>query len=1471
MHPLPKLLLALNASLFLGAPAGGAADFRYAPTPLVTLEQAELAPSGKTATLLAEPGQPLVLEGEGSFATPPLAIEPGAEYLFRARIRSADSVVVRLGNFSMAYNDLGQWQTVTGLYRATDPARAVINIALRSLRPGETARAEVESLSLVRVERPTTIARKARSGATELVREGKAHATLVIPANAPAYAKLAERIAHAVKEATGVELPVVNDREATEAEFPILKPEYRRRNLLLLGRLGNNRAFWPAYNRFLTAVDGFYPGGNGYALHTAANVFHSGENHLIIGGTSDTGVERGVAAFLKIVTEAKAEGGTLRIPWLLECDLQGDCLALVKADDARWKETPENPLLPKPEPGYGNVVRWYANAMGYYWSGWESYRQRADHYLAEVLRERAYTHHYIMEFFVRTFDMLDESSCLSPEQVAAVDAQFLHNFLNIITVDDASWMTLFAPPYGQIGIVNRHQIAPWMGDYQFARFIDETLSPEGGLADLVHFRRMEKERAFEDFLENRNNPSLPGGVLNEVYAEVNSTFFRFALEGDRYTPFFSNGNATKALALERTNHLNGMLTYPSGTRDLRLPLGILTSLTGDPEMHWLWANLPEHTHVRGYFQNRYLGQIRRYTPDASLPQAVPTKGLGIQFTPNPVANASLKATPENYYFVAIREGFEPKDDYLAFNGVQGVAPSGAVVSLLSDGVAWLGSGDKGGRFEANTATVARTDAPQAAMRRTDTSRGVWHGELPTGEALRFQQPLSNEIEWTRDAIRLGHGRFVFRDRFTAKTAGTYLLGVGWHPTGSGAPVANEEGAYRFQTRSGKLEARLLGEGFSTLLDAGALRGQALRTLGRGESATLYSVFQSSPSNKAAPLPVVQEGAQRLRLGSGPQATVLAWDLSANEGAPYTAGLAIHNPQQTGLYNAVAAGKSGPRQNLALSSEASAGLARALAVAAPQPAPAPQAEGLQATVQDRTAQWQEAWRYGGMLKPALVHAKLANGVADLGEVVDLAEIRAQSTTPYFEPGKLPETLALSADGSEWRPASGSRQWRPGLRTGNYGEAHPEPHTDETFFPENGKAVRYIQTGGAALQYFTRSRLAARHPLRIETGDLLGNGSTQALVVSDVFPQFPRALREDDLSIALLDEAGKPLFAKDLAGPVQSIRVLERKRGGGKELFVLYGNGTLEIRSLADGEVRQKVDFYAYHQDFAAPFRERATRQPPGGFVLPFGIGLWRPNAEGESRVVISRYGGFTFLKPDLSFEGVLNSSGYATPGVLAHGADFGSGQEEQVIAERLRIWQLGGEGTPSVRPPGDPQFWKQTYHLLKSIQEDETSSAPLGGHPILRFERLDALAGKPRYILLARSSSICLYDASSKTFAQEWDAQAPLKGVAILEQGPGRLRLLAASANSLLWELEWVNGVTTAPTQRARQLPFPVTSMHDGGNGTALLAGPQGLYRMTATGELEQLAKGAWQAAAPATAGTIVAATAQGEVVQFTGR
>lgn len=1500
---LMSLAMAFTSGTF-AADAKSSFDFRLLGENLLSVGSSATGLKATRGTVDRD-GERLALhaQGRGTF-TLRCPLEKNAEYLFRVKVRSEAQFVARIGGLSMAYNDLGQWQTVTGLYRNNDAAAAEITFTLAPLEGNRESRAEIEELSLVRVERPSSVARRELSGATPLVRNGKAAAMIVIPAQPGIYRELGEKIAAAIRGKTGVALQVVTDAEATEREYPVLKPPFRSSPLIVLGRLGNNRALWAAYNQFRTAVDGYYPGGDGYTLHTATNLFHSGVNHLIIGGTSDEGVRRGTEKFLEKIA-ATAPGEDLQLPWLLEVDLQGPCLDFFKAENARWEEVPENPLLPKPEPGYGNVVRWYQNAMGYYWTGWDSFRERADRALEQVLREKAITHHYIVEFLVRTFEMLHGSDAMTPKQVAAMDALVTANFLDFMTVSDLTWMTTFAPPYGQIGLVNRHQIAPWIADWKMAELITGVLTPQGAMKELAEFRRQEKEQAFRNFVAHRSGPSLPGGVADEAYDEINATFFRFSLEQELYKEFFGSGNARKALALERINARTGQIVFPGGNRDTKLSLGILTSLTGDPELNWLWRHLPESVHVRGYFQGRYLGQVRRYTPDAALPEAQPKQGLGLQVSPNPVDNSPVQANPRDYYFLSYRSGFAPDDDYIAFNGVSYTAPSGTIPALISNGVAWLGKGDEGGgRFNLNSATAIRTDSAeghgqQGGRRQEDLSRCLWSAETPAGTAMRLRQSLAREIQWTRDVVIAGRGLFIFRDEFKAFKPGDYALSINWQPIGKGAL---EGETATFIARDGKMTMTLLGDGFTPRLNGedGAVHTQTLRHLEAGESAIAYTVLQTARSHQEPPIVVRKNAPEELTLSSPKGEIRLGWKPGAWADAAITcdADLVIQTASDAAFFQCrklAAAGKDVAGLNtpssFSLSStgewnlpdattEEGRTLFTALRDSWAHTAAAPRestrgSDPLQVEVTEGA--WSCVWSYGQFLRPVRVNAFTSpeEGVVDFGKVLDLAEIRAKWVPPLWAPAELPGKIVLATgkvDGRyEWKEASGKREWRPGIRTANYGEVHPEPKTDETLLLE-GVPARYVKTEPAAeLIFFTNDRKESRHPLRLERGDFLGNGTLQTLVVSDIFPQFPRAVREDDCSVALLDATGEPLFQLDLKGPVQAVRLLDRTGNGKKELFVLYANGTVEIRAL-DGTVQASADLYALHTEFDRTFGTGNTRAPAGGYVLPFSIGTWRPDASGQRRLVIGRYGGFSFLKPDLSFEGLLAVSGYATPGLLAEGVDFGSGVEEQVAAERLRFWHLGGTDQPTRRDPGGHQYWPQVYDLLKTVKEDESSKVPLAGMPIRRYELLDRVTEHPRYILLARGTTLSIYDGKAKEIHYSWTPAAAIRDLAITTQSHGKLGLVIATADSLLWQLQWEQGLDAKPTATARVFPDSIHALREAPDGSLLIAGAQGLYHyQPSDGTCRRIAQGAFRAVAPGVSPggvTAVAATETGEVLCF---
>ena len=372
-----------------------------------------------------------------------VAVPQGRDLLFSMPVYGEGRLVARAGQLSMSYHDQSYSQRLMGILRSDKASDLDVKVSLSSL-DGQPATFWVGPIELKPVKSVAkALPRQSASGQTILIERGQAVATIVIPHGDDQAVKLAGKINDALHKRVGVMLPVITDQEATESAVPRVKPEVARRPLILLGRLGTNRAMWPAYNRFLSASDGYYPGGDGYVVRTCANVLRNGQNHIVLGGSSSKGVERSVQQLIAALQGAEMDGQSLVLPWQLDIELGGGCLAAMRKREALWNADPTNSALPSVKSGYGTVRRWYENAMSYYWTGWDSYRHRSVEMIDQVIADDARTHHYLAEFFVRAYDMIDDSPLLTESQCSAVDQLLLKNFFSMTTGPDVEWMTVF--------------------------------------------------------------------------------------------------------------------------------------------------------------------------------------------------------------------------------------------------------------------------------------------------------------------------------------------------------------------------------------------------------------------------------------------------------------------------------------------------------------------------------------------------------------------------------------------------------------------------------------------------------------------------------------------------------------------------------------------------------------------------------------------------------------------------------------------------------------------------------------------------------------------------------------------------------------------------------------------------------------------------------------------------------------------
>jgi len=1378
---------------------------------------------------------------------------PAATLLFRAWVKSDGRVVAQVGKCQAAYHGQGEWQQLAALARPELDGSLRIRFLVRSLAD-EPATVWLDNVSLVPVQRPEHAPRRrGRFGTTRLAKNGQSLACIVYPSKGEHWIKLAERVRDHVELVAGASPRVVSDVEATVDGPPVLKAEYRNQPLILIGRLGLNRAMWPAYNRFLCAVDGYYPGGDGYVVRTAANVFRNGHNHLILGGSTDRGAERAVDRFIELLSGAE-------VPWLLDAQLGGNCLTAFQEYDRRWAADPYSVIPPPIDAGYQTVRRWYENAMGYYWSGWESFHRRMLGYVDTVLEDQAYTHHYLAEFLVRTHNMLAESESLSEQQRDALDRLIAQNFWDFRLGPDLSWMTVFSPPYDAIRLTNRHSIAPWLADLTMADFLHEHFELDGELADIVAFRRSEKHAFFRHWVSQRWSPSPPG-AHNGIgcHEEIVAAMFRYALQHEQYA-FFDCGHARRALHLDFTDHHTGSLTRPSDGQDLPLLLGITAHYYQDGRYVRLLRELPPRN-SRPPFQGRYVCGVHRYTPGPELAESPLDSFAGMrlpEFMPHQERNLANFGgprfrrptidAPEAFNFLAFRSGFEPDDDYFAVSGVAASCSPGAILALACHGTHWLTrqatsvvSDQNPSYFDQNSVHVLRVDRlsddplPYASVARSD-----YTAEWPGGGAVGFTLDPFAGARWQREIAWLGSGLYVVRDTVTPVGPGRYQVVVNWHPAGRGSWDGQ---AWTSTSRSGRFRMTPIGEGFRLLVDetgASHLRFMATDALTAGDSRTMLSVLQSYRGNTAW-RSVVDKHED-------------IWLTSANDAAG-----AIRVKWPAGGPPQVEHREEPPPGLLAPSFEtADAGVSGV----------------------DGTGSWRVAWTYNGLQRSARVAVlrNLPNDVVDLGRVVDLAEIRAvHRIGGPWQSSELPDkvwtavpdaTGAMPAlDSDAWQHVTSPPTWRPGTRTSNYGGAHPVDREAQAFCFDR-RDVRFVRGKGASgWFYFARDEQAARRPLVLDVEDVDRDGTPEVLVKPRIVRKFIRPAREEDDALALVGADGVERFQYEPARCIEDAVLLDYLGDGTRKVATVGRAGMLRVFD-SDGTVLQQTDLYQAHVHFDQQHGRPNTRHPAGGLVMPYAVGAWRNGAAKRARLVVARYGAFSFVDGDGRLEGVLKVPGYVNPALLPNGVDFDSdGIQEQLALGRGRVAQLHGEGTPYVSDPRGPLFYPQVYRY-RTLAEPAYSDVLEGGR-VFAFDLLPWGNGA-RYVAIVRTAYAGIYDGTKNQWAFTWVPSVRIAAAVVTNGGANSLSIAAVTNDRLLWRLKWTGEPSDPPDGGASPLGIDVQRLaaSPGGNGDLLIAGRDGVYLLAEASPLRLIAEGAYTDARFLDDRSIAVATADGRILRL---
>lgn len=1470
-------------------------------------------------------------------------VTPRTNLFFSAKVHAKARVVASVGKIQIAYSELGEWQEIAGLIPVGDETTIDITIRVSRLDNGPGS-IRLDDITLRPFVAPTALTRKHHSPATTLVDQGQANAAIIYPAHPPEYRGYAEAIQSAVRQRTGIDLPLASDVEATTAGPPLVRPEYENTHLILLGRLGINRAIWPAYNRYLAAVDGHYPGGDGYVLRTAVNPLRGGANHLIVGGSSEAGAKRAVDALVRSIQE-QPESSSLTLPWLLETDLQGECLERLKAHDALWASSPLDASLPRIEPGYGTVRRWYENAMGYYWTGWPGYRQRAVELLEPVLADKAYTHHYIAEFFVRVFDMVDDSDLYDEPTRRSVELLLAQNFMDFCTDvgGDLSWMTTFAPPYDAIMLTNRHQIAPWMSDFQLASYFDDYFTDAGHLGKVAAFRRQEKGAFFDHLVAERWDTSLPGGVTTEHESEIAQCFLRYALTNDRYA-FFESGHARNLPGIERVNHVNGAYTRPSGPVETKRILGALATYYQDGRYVDALRQLPDTTP----FMNRYLGGIHNYQPGPEVVRRDADELIGVREpAPMPHRTSNLASLNAGKFtaptvkgrvldFVSFRSGFSKTDDYLAINGLATlVSIPGDLISFHSRGVNWLGiHGDTSytapsSRYaDHNALHVMRTDRwlgneplyASAASRR-------WVADLEQSGGVALTCDPFVGTRWDRTAVWLRPGVMLVRDRVTARQSGSYQVSVHWWPIGD----ASWDGKV-WSSRQGDKTLRItpLGEAFTPDARGAGSTGdprhpKPLRLvydgeLAAGQSVEAYTLLHALDPQSEQPLgmaiqspgtleitaaddtssqdsgestqrvlfepsgidglesdaAVLVFGAESLQMMGGTfvklqgkEAVKLA-DLGSLS-VDFTSGqlrvdasvdsAAAPTVQLVGVANKLAEAQAGSLDTKAFPAPSELGRwmeqpvrgsAASTATAQATPESDPTADS---AITDESDDWSVGWTYEGMRQPLQVEPtrKVAADTIDLGRPVRIAAIYPKARSGAWVPRPLPEVIAFAPDHfteiapdkpEDWQAIEETARWRPGARTGNYGQADAEPQDSQVLEPA-AVTTRYLKAEGIdQLIILDADQLGTPDPMRLIRLDGDGSHEPALLVAPVLWPKFTGWQPPWRDRFAVLEMSGAERFQASTDTRLQAISVIPLGEAGAPRIVTAELNGDITVRDMM-GQTQRQASLFEMHRDFNTQFGRPNTRTPAGGYTMPFAMGAWRASPDAEPGLVVARYHGYSFLDSELKFEGLLFDGSYVQPAMLPMGIDFdGDGADEQVTLGRGMVLRVHGPMDKRVQEPTGYKFYPEIYHIERL--EEPAWDDRIDGAPVLAMQPLEHGRANPqanRFVFCARENYVGVYDGVERRWAFSWTPLTALRGAAVTVDRDNLVRWVAASEDGLIWTIDWKQGQDTPTRYTARYLPAAVQSVGPAADGAALLSTREGLYRVSSEGRFTRLAAG----------------------------
>lgn len=1382
-----------------------------------------------------------IIQGTGTYSTT-FNIPVGKYFLFSVDITSPHEVYftfkpVANGIKKISYTTLGKKQKLVGLLASKTGAPIRAELVISSI--GKTGVTKFENFQYKEINVNFTPKLKKYSLETKIDK----NSVIIIPSDLKVkaqYLTLAKRVSAKLGGIT-----IIDDKIACVKDAPMLQNKYANSNVVVLGNMNNNRAFWPAYTRKLAVSDAFFPGGKGYEVRTAVNVLSNGKNHLIIGGSTFDGVAKGVEKFLSKVN-------SLTIPYLKEVELDGECAKRVANDINDWKKNFPNKTFPGTSPGYDAIRRWYHHALMYYWTGIDFYKEWTKKFFTPVLTQKAYSHHYIMEWLFMTWEVTRNCGPYTEAEKKAMEDVLLYNYIELQVGVDIIWEPYIAAPYNKFRIHSRHVTSPlWCrlmsSDYLYRNYI---LS--GDFAKLVNFTRQETMDVAEHVATKRNRPDadFEGG---DNYVELANSVFRYAFRFNKFNVFRTKnaikwGNFQLFVNADRDSVLFG--SYDCH----KMPAAVLSSYYRDPQIKYYEDHGRGAKWGRGMFIDRYPCGISAYNND--LKAQLPRKDFAVHLMPYSSFDENRSAYVKNIVkkypelkkktpviATILRNGWNDDFNVLGISGSNEVtkAAAGEITSLafykrifLSSTWTSIYNYNSALPFEQNTLQVTRAkQSDNVVNERPRASFLEWQFNLGGRQAVTLLFKDVNGVTWRRTILSHSIDQYIVYDEVVADIPDLYDISVVWRPMGKILPSTSDtlytQSKYRFAIN-------LSGKGFKLKTNTAAYL--------KKESEKLLSLFAfhgnlaKGEKINAASLLQVKKDAKIHNLGNGrllvsEKGKVTAEILITKDGFVEIAAdrIIASNVKDVKVGNTVVKiadkltnvawffptrncyrDKAGYRK---VPVDESAKITKLCKdYLASLKVPATKETSKVANKIEKQTSYKPVWTKNIYTAPDVFNTGWAvRGTIDIGRVAVVNYIRA--LTPNVA---MPEWMEYSIDNKNFKRIKlTNSKWQPGVWTHNYGnmERREKYFTDVNIAPVKGRYFRFSVPFRPQFQMIDRK--IPYRPVKILATEPF------ILTSNEVVKIYPRGYNWDNTVYGAFDYKGKSLFVKKQQMAPLDIKIINYPVKN--TISVCEPDGMINFYN-QNGKKITSIDSVEAMRNFHKKWGKSNTRHPAGGFPTTYTVGAW-DNGKG---IVAGRYGQTSFFNDKQQQTGVRAAGIYNINFMLPNGVDFnGDGVDETVGLSCTYLIHYTKDGTNKTQLPGTtwPQF---NNHVQHSLPVWWNISYGVWGPKFYTFKALP-FDGKTTHVAGISRIYMFVYNALTKKYAWTLRFANPATAGDIRLVGNKRWLAAVASDDSVITIFEWLNPNAKPVVKHKFSLDSEIRAINISDSGRIFAACNDGIYEI----------------------------------------